>query len=146
MNTINQRNTAEYGAFLLRASLGVMAIAHGLLKVMVFTVPGTVQFFGSIGYPPIFAYLTIFAELAGGTALLLGIYTRTVALAMIPVLIGATLTHAGNGWVFSAPNGGWEYPAFWTVTLLVQALLGSGKFALPVPKALQFNLFKVSAA
>ena len=30
---------------------------------------------------------------------------------------------AGNGWVFSAANGGWEYPAFWTVTLIVQALL-----------------------
>jgi len=143
---MTQSQSQEYGAFLLRISLGTLAIAHGLLKVLVFTVPGTVQFFASIGYPPIVAYLTIFAELAGGTALLLGIYTRTVALAMIPVLIGATLTHAGNGWVFSSASGGWEFPAFWTVMLLVQALLGSGKFAFPIPKALQFNFIKFASA
>lgn len=142
MIAIDQQNSTEYAAFILRVSLGIMAISHGLLKVMVFTVPGTVQFFGSIGYPPIFAYLTIFGELAGGLALVLGVYTRTAALLMIPILIGATMVHAGNGWVFSSPKGGWEYPAFWTVTLLVQALLGSGKFALPVPKALEFNFFK----
>ena len=45
------------------------------------------------------------------------------------ILLGATALHAGNGWVFNAPNGGWEYPAFWTVTLVVQALLGPGAFS-----------------
>ncbi len=145
MTTLTPHTPHAYGTFLLRISLGTMALSHGLLKVLVFTIPGTVQFFGSIGYPPLVAYLTIFAELAGGVALLLGVYTRIVALAMIPILIGATLTHAGNGWVFSATGGGWEFPAFWTVTLLVQALLGSGAFALPLPKALQFKLFGMSA-
>ena len=139
---MTQAQSQEYGAFLLRISLGTLAMAHGLLKVLVFTVLGTVQFFGSIGYPPIVAYLTIFAELVGGTALLLGIYTRMAALAMIPLLIGATLTHGGNGWVFSSANGGWEFPAFWTIMLLVQTLLGSGKFAFPVPKVLQLNCTK----
>ena len=45
-------------------------------------------------------------------------------------MLGATLQHAGNGWLFSAPGGGWEFPAFWTVALLVQAGLGAGAFAL----------------
>ena len=76
------------------------------------------------------AYATIVAELVGGVLLVLGVQTRIVAAALIPVLIGATWAHAGNGWLFSAPNGGWEYPAFWTVTLAVQALLGDGAFAL----------------
>ena len=50
--------TAPYAATLLRVSLGVMFLAHGLLlKVFIFTVPGTVQFFQSIGYPALFAYL-----------------------------------------------------------------------------------------
>ncbi|KAA0010373.1 DoxX family protein [Billgrantia pellis] len=113
---------------LLRVSLGIMALAHGLLKVFVFTVPGTVGFFESLGLPAFIAYLTILAEVGGGLALVLGIYTRWVSLALVPILLGAAWAHAGNGWVFSNPGGGWEYPVFWTVTLLVQAGLGSGSF------------------
>ena len=126
---------ASYAALLLRLTLGTALVAHGALKVFVFTVPGTVQFFESLGYPGIFAYLVILAEVGGGAALLLGVAARPVALALIPVMIGATLQHAGNGWLFSAPGGGWEFPAFWTVTLVVQALLGAGALAvhLPVP-------------
>ncbi|MEQ8816490.1 MAG: DoxX family protein [Thalassobaculum sp.] len=129
--------TAPYAALLLRVTLGVTLLAHGALKVFVFTVPGTVQFFESIGYPGFFAYLVILAELGGGAALLLGAFVRPVAVALIPVLIGATLQHAGNGWLFSAPGGGWEFPAFWTVMLVVQALLGAGALTLrlPVPAA-----------
>ena len=123
----------SYAALLLRLGLGVMALAHGLLKVFVFTIPGTVGFFESIGYPGFFAYLVIAGELLGGIALIAGVQVRLAALAMIPILIGATMTHAGNGWVFSSPNGGWEYPAFWTLTLVVQALLGGGAWQLPLP-------------
>ncbi len=121
--------TAPYAALLLRLTLGVMFIAHGLLKVFVFTVPGTVQFFGSLGLPPVVAYGTIAAEVIGGALLLLGIGTRWVALALIPVLLGATWAHAGNGWLFTAPKGGWEYPLFLTLAAAVQALLGDGAAA-----------------
>jgi len=121
---------AAYAAFILRVSLGVMILAHGLLKVFVFTIPGTVGFFESLGYPGALAYLVIAAEIVGGLALIAGIWTRFVALALVPILIGATMTHAGNGWLFSNPDGGWEFPAFWTMTLLVQALLGNGAYAL----------------
>jgi len=121
---------AAYAAFILRVSLGVMILAHGLLKVFVFTIPGTVGFFESLGYPGALAYLVIAAEIFGGLALIAGIWTRFVALALVPIQIGATMTHAGNGWLFSNPDGGWEFPAFWTMTLLVQALLGNGAYAL----------------
>lgn len=122
--------TTAYAALLLRLSLGTMLLAHGLLlKVFTFTIPGTVGFFESIGYPGWLAYVVMFAEIAGGAALLLGAYTREVSLLLIPILVGATWQHAGNGWVFSNTNGGWEFPAFWTITLLVQALLGGGAYA-----------------
>lgn len=111
---------------LLRLSLGVMTLAHGLLKIFVFTIPGTVGYFESIGFPGVLAYLTILAEVGGGLALILGIYTRWVSLALIPVLLGAAWVHAGNGWVFSSEGGGWEFPVFWAIALLVQAGLGSG--------------------
>lgn len=122
--------TAPYAALLLRVSLGVMLLAHGLLlKVFTFTIPGTVGYFESIGYPGFFAYLVMLGEIGGGIALILGVWTRWISLALLPILIGATLQHAGNGWVFSAANGGWEFPAFWTITLVVQALLGDGAYA-----------------
>ncbi len=122
--------TAPYAALTLRIGLGAMFIAHALLKVFVFTLPGTVQFFESIGLPGMLAYATIAAELIGGAMLLLGIGTRWVAALLIPVLLGATWAHSSNGWLFTAPNGGWEYPAFLTVGALAQALLGSGAYAL----------------
>jgi putative oxidoreductase len=131
--------TAPYAALLLRVALGVMFIAHGLLKVVVFGLPGTVAFFESLGYPALLAYATIAAEIGGGALLVLGIWTRWVALALVPVLIGATLAHIGNGWLFSAPGGGWEYPLFLTVASLAQALLGDGAHALrpsPLPRPL----------
>jgi len=126
-------NQSDYAAFLLRIVLGTMFIAHGLLKVLVFTLPGTVGFFESVGFPGWSAYVVTFAEIGGGVLLLAGVATRVVSLALVPVLLGATLVHSGNGWVFSNANGGWEYPAFLTAVALVQALLGSGRFALRVP-------------
>ena len=126
--------TAPYAALVLRVALGVMFLTHSLyLKVFVFTVPGTVAFFESLGLPGVFAYLTILAEIGGGIALLLGFQTRLVAAALIPVLLGAPWAHSGNGWVFSNQGGGWEYPLFLVVATVVQALLGSGAYAVKAP-------------
>ncbi len=121
----------EAGIGLLRISLGLMFLAHGLvLKVFTFTLAGTAAFFVSLGLPAWTAYATAGAEIVGGALLLLGLFTRPVALLLIPILLGALVVHSGNGWVFSAPNGGWEYPAYLLVLSLAQALLGSGAFAL----------------
>jgi putative oxidoreductase len=122
--------TAPYAALVLRIALGVMFIAHAGLKYYVFTLPGTAQFFQSLGLPGILGYATFWAELAGGVLILAGVYSRWVSAALIPVLLGAAWAHAGNGWLFTAPNGGWEYPAFLAAAALAQALLGDGKFAL----------------
>jgi putative oxidoreductase len=121
---------AELGATLLRLALGSMWIAHALLKALVFTLPGTAQFFDSVGYPGALAYPVFALELAGGIALVLGVYARQVALLLLPVLLGAIKVHLGNGWVFTAPNGGWEYPAFLVLASLVLWLVGDGAFAL----------------
>lgn len=123
----------DYAATLLRVSSGVLFLAHGLLKVNVFTIAGTVGYFESLGLPGVLAYLTIAAELAGGLALILGVAVRLVSLALIPVLLGATWVHAGNGWLFSSEGGGWEFPLFWAVSQAAIALLGKGAYALPVP-------------
>ena len=123
--------TAPYAAFVLRVSLGVMFLAHSLLlKLMIFTLPGTPQFFASLGLPAFTAYLVFAAETLGGILLILGVQARWVALLLVPVLLGATWTHAGNGWLFSNEGGGWAYPLFLVFAALVQALLGDGAYAL----------------
>jgi putative oxidoreductase len=122
---------ADWGTALLRVSLGLMFLAHSLvLKLMVFGLPGTATFFASIGLPPWLAYAVFAAEAVGGAMLVLGVQARWAALTLTPVLAGATWAHAGNGWVFTATGGGWEYPLLLTVLALVQALLGDGALAL----------------
>lgn len=112
----------------------MLYLAHVAQKVFVFTLPGTAQFFASIGLPGWLAYVTTFVELAGGLALLAGFRVRVVALVLLPFMLGAVSAHLPNGWSFGSPHGGWEYPAFWAVTLAVQALLGGGAFALGAPR------------
>ena len=130
----NRATAASYAAFLLRASLGVLFLAHAAMKILVFTPSGTAQFFVSLGLPAALGYVTILAELGGGVLLLAGLMTRFVSLALVPLLLGAiAFDHAANGWAFTNHGGGWEFPAFWAIALVVQALLGDGAFALPMP-------------
>lgn len=130
---MSHQTRTDTAALILRVSSGALFIAHGLLKVNVFTVAGTVAYFESLGLPGFLAYLTIFAELAGGLALILGVATRLVSLALIPILLGAVWAHAGNGWLFSGAGGGWEFPLFWAILQGTLVLLGSGAYALRLP-------------
>lgn len=127
---IQDRLTAD-AVFLLRVALGVMFIAHSwLLKLFVFTLPGTAEFFVSLGLPGWLAYAVFTVEAVAGPLLVLGIQARWVALVMLPVLAGATWAHWGNGWMFGYANGGWEYPAYLTLLAAVQFMLGDGAHAL----------------
>jgi putative oxidoreductase len=122
---------ADLAATILRVALGILFIAHGWLKLVIFTPAGTAAFFESLGFPGALAYLVMAAELAGGVALILGVWTRWVSLALVPVLLGSIYApHGAAGFFFSNEGGGWEYPAFWAITLVVQALLGDGAYAL----------------
>lgn len=128
---MTQDRLTDTATFLLRVALGAMFLAHSLiLKLFVFTLPGTANFFGSIGLPGWFAYVVFAAEAIGGAMLVLGIQARWVALALAPILAGATWAHSGNGWMFGYPNGGWEYPLYLTLLAVVQAMLGDGAYAL----------------
>lgn len=125
--------TAPYAALVLRVTLGVLFLLHAGVKIFVFTPAGTVQFFGSLGLPAAFAYLVMTAEVLGGVALILGIWTRVVAVLLTPILIGAiVLVHGANG--FDSGKGGWEFVGFWAVMQIVLALVGDGAYALvPTP-------------
>ena len=124
-------DSVQYATFLLRFALGAMFLAHSvILKLFVFTLPGTAGFFQSLGLPGWTAYATFAAEAIGGALLILGVQARWVALALLPILLGATWAHAGNGWMFGYTNGGWEYPLYLSLLAVVQVLLGDGALAL----------------
>jgi putative oxidoreductase len=139
--------TAPFAALLLRVTLGGVFLAHAALKLFVFTPAGTAKFFASVGVPGELAYLTIAAEILGGVALIVGFRTRIVALALTPILLGAiVLVHGSAGFFFNNPNGGWEYPAFWIVALVAQALLGDGAYALGAARSTDAKLNLASAS
>lgn len=122
---------APYAATLLRLALGVLFLVHALTKLLVFTPAGTAAFFESLGLPGVLGYLTIAVELAISAALLLGIYARWIGLLGVPLLLGTIVTvHGANGFSFANAGGGWEYPAFWALALVVMFLLGDGRWTL----------------
>lgn len=116
----------QYGAATLRVALGLVMLAHAAAKYFLFTLPGTATFFAQHGFPGWTAYPVFLVETVGGALLVLGWQTRWVAVALLPVMIGALLVHAPNGWMFTAQDGGWEYPGFLILALVAQALLGNG--------------------
>ncbi|MBT5331251.1 MAG: DoxX family protein [Porticoccaceae bacterium] len=126
MKNLNQ----DHAAFILRLALGSVLLSHGLLKILVFGVSGTVGYFASLGLPSVVAYLMIFGEITAGLAIISGVLTRLAASLSLPILIGATWAHLGNGWVFSSAGGGWEFPALLVVLALAISIQGAGSYAL----------------
>lgn len=128
------KQQAHLTALVLRLSLGIMFISHGLLKLMVFTPAGTAGFFESLGLPSFLGHATMGAEILGGALLIAGFQARAVILTLLPVLIGSIVfVHGANGWQFGAEGGGWEYSAFLIAISLAQAIIGGGAYVIKIP-------------
>jgi putative oxidoreductase len=123
--------TAPYAVLLLRLVIGSLFLAHAGLKIFVFTTAGFVKYLAGLGMPEWMAYAIIALEVAGGLALIFGVYARWVALVLAIELIGTIVTvHAAKGFVFTSPGGGWEFPALWAAAAIALALIGDGPYAL----------------
>lgn len=123
--------TAPYAALLLRLTNAVLFAAHLYFKVGIRGIPATVSYFQSLGYPGFFAYLDMTAEAVVIVLFLFGIYTRWASIVMLPLMVCATMVFFDKGWNFT--TGGFEFPATWTIILIVQFLLGDGAAAVKVP-------------
>jgi len=133
--TTSSLTAIDAGTLVLRLALGGMFLAHGLLKFLTFSLAGTAAFFESLGFPGWTAYVVAPAEVLAGIALIAGFHSRKVAIASLPILAGSVLAHAGNGWLFSNANGGWEYPLYLMSTAVVVTLVGGGHIAVTKPVA-----------
>ncbi len=132
-------NSTAAGITLIRVSLGIMWIAHALLKLFVFSLAGTAAYFESIGFVGELAYPVFAAELIGGILLVLGVYARQVSLLLIPVMMVAAWVHLPNGWTHTSTNGGWEYPVFLIFASLAVWLMEDGLLTLKKSKLLTFS-------
>ena len=121
-----------YAVAILRVTLGALLIVHFLNKLLIFTPAGTAHMFEGLGLPGPLAYVVMAVEVVSGIALVVGIWPRLAALAALPILVGSIIFfHGHNGFAYNAPKGGgWEYPAFWAIALLVQVLIGDGALVL----------------
>jgi Predicted membrane protein len=119
------RNT-EIALTLLRVVVGVVFFMHGYQKWFTMGIPGVTGFFTHVGapFPGISAYVMATAELVGGIALILGLFTRIVAIPLMLDLAGAiVLVHAKNG--FFVPMG-IEFVMTLLTATIVLALAGGG--------------------
>lgn len=86
----------------LRVVLGIVFLVHGIMKLQM-GLENVAGWFGSMGIPAFIAYLTAYIELLGGIAMIVGIGTRYVAIALAVIMVGAIVTvklaagFAGNG-------------------------------------------------
>lgn len=121
----------DLGVTVSRIGLGIVLLAHSAyLKLVIYSLPGTAQFFTSIGLPALLAYCVFAVETVAGIALIIGWRARLAAIAVVPVLLGATWAHWSYGWLFTNSGGGWEYPAVLSIVAIAQAFLGDGAFAI----------------
>jgi putative oxidoreductase len=89
---MNSRLFSEYridlGILILRGAVGAVMFTHGLLKPLVFTLPGTMEFFEKNGFPGWTAIPVFILELVCGGFLMAPLLSRWAAAALIPVMIG----------------------------------------------------------
>jgi putative oxidoreductase len=131
MRTLQQISPDDTGRLVLRLALGTMWLSHGLvLKLLTFGIAGLAGWLESVGLPAGMAWPLTLAEIAGGVLILVGWHGRAVSTLLIPILLGATWIHSGNGWAFTNAQGGWEYPVFLVFASVTHLLLGDGAYVL----------------
>ncbi|MDJ0321021.1 DoxX family protein [Pseudarthrobacter sp. PS3-L1] len=127
-----KKSSATSAALLiLRVALGVIFTAHGWQKFNEFTIAGTQASFAQMGVPAadVVAPVVAVLELAGGVALILGLFTRIVAALLALDMLGALfLVHAAAG--IYVTNGGYELVLILAASAAALSLAGAGGFSI----------------
>ena len=139
-----ERVYAAWGTTLLRVALGIVFLMHGWLGLMVVGPAGLTTDIMRLGYSEwlsgLFAWYLIAAHLAGGALLIVGLWTRSAAVAQIPIMGAATLQlRWWQGFFLKAlvgdqgartVAGGYEYDFLVLVAICALALLGPGRLSI----------------
>src|ERR671921_2669812 len=99
-----------WGLTILRVVVGIVFLVHGLQKLFLMGFGGVAGMMEGLGVPApgLFAIILTLVELLGGLALILGLFTRVVAIPLaVDMLVATLMVHLPNGF-FTVPNGGEE--------------------------------------
>ena len=124
--TLEIPDNSAAGLAVLRIATGVVFAMHGYQKFFAMGISGVTGFFGGLGVPSphFFAILVSTVELVGGIALILGIFTRLVAIPLvIDMMTAIVVFHAKNG--FFVPKG-IEFVLMLMTSCIALALAGPG--------------------
>jgi putative oxidoreductase len=128
------RHTPDLSYLIIRATAGGLLLAHGLMKLLgssiaVFAASSLARRGVEPALP--LAYVVWFIETVGATCIVLGLFTRFFAAAAAIEMLVLTIYASGpNGFTFSSPGGGWEFPFMWGLILFAIALRGGGPYSL----------------
>lgn len=120
----------DTGKLILRVSLGVMILLHGIAKLSG-GVDGIVGMVAKTGLPGAFGYLVYVGEVLAPLLLIVGLWTRLAAVVVaINMVVAVVLVHMGELFVLTK-QGGWalELQGMFLFASIAVALLGAGRFS-----------------
>jgi putative oxidoreductase len=124
MKTFPYMSPAQSQA-LLRITVSLFLIAHGVARTYLGTIGGFGEFLDSKGFVigGMLAWAITIFEIVGGSAMALNYFVRWIAAVfIIELATGIVLVHAPQGWfVVGATLGGMEYSVLLIICLLVIA-------------------------
>jgi putative oxidoreductase len=123
--------TAASAATCLRLTLAAYWIIHWWFKVGVSGMPATEILFVHNGLPAWLAWFDVSFEIVVALCLILGLYVSVICIVSLPIIAAGIIIYRFNGFYF--PTGGIEFPIFWAVVQIIQALLGPGRFRIASP-------------
>ena len=129
--TLNSDTLQDTGKLILRVSLGILILFHGVDKIAhgIGPIQGMVT---GMGFPGFLAYGVYLGEVLGPVLLVSGYYARIGAgLIAVNMVIAILLAHTGD-LLSLTPHGGWrlELQGLYLASALALVCLGPGRFSL----------------
>jgi len=128
---LNSNTLTEIGKLILRLTLGILILFHGMDK-LVHGIGPIQEMVTGRGLPGFLAYGVYLGEILGPSLLVAGFHARIGAgLIAINMVIAILLVHTGDLLGLS-PHGGWrlELQGMYLFTALSLMLMGPGRFSL----------------
>ena len=125
--------TRDISWLVIRLTVGGVLLVHGIEKVMGAGVTAFAKGLAARGIEPAlpFAYVVFFNETVGAVFLAIGFLTRIVGpMIAIEFLIITFIAHFPNGFAWTSPKGGWEYPLLWGLVIFAVSLRGGGPWSI----------------